>query len=382
MALEPGDPRRDGIRRYGSVDALSVRVLGRRLALTVAIALLVSTEFYFQPLHAGGAGLEFDLWQWPLHAAECLWMGMAMMLALTFAELAARGWPAGWAFALYAFALVSGAIVGASVLSALPGVGWGAHQGRRFWAEVCFWMAIGHGNAAIHVLQQRASRAADELHRAEARRIALGKEHLTARLNVLRAQIEPHFLFNALANVRRLCRDDVDAGVAMLRSLGCYLRAAWPRMHEPQATLAQEADLVGAYFAILKVRMGARLRHVIDIPAELSGHPFPSMMLLTLAENAVKHGLAPTTHGGTVVIRARATPGRLEVSVADDGVGFAAVPAGGSGIGLANSRARLGALFGSAGSLALAPNAPSGVIATLRMPLQEGSAAYEGRVRP
>jgi hypothetical protein len=358
-----------------------VRVLGRRLALTVAISLFVSTEFYFQPLHTRTAGLEFDLWQWPLHAAKCLWMGMAMMLALSLAELAARGWPAGWAFALYAFALASGAIVGTAALNPLPAVGWGANQGRRFWAEVCFWMAIGHANATIHVLQQRASRAADELHRADARRIALGKENLTARLNVLRAQIEPHFLFNALANVRRLCHDDVDAGVAMLRSLGCYLRAVWPRMHEPTATLAHEVDLVSAYFDILKVRMGRRLRHVIDIPAELSGHPFPSMMLLTLAENAIKHGLAPTTHGGTVVIRARATPGWLEVTVSDDGVGFAAVPAGGSGVGLANSRARLRALFGNAGSLALAPNAPSGVIATLRLPLQGHDTAHGTEAR-
>jgi len=381
MALEPGDPQHEGMRRYGSVVALSPRVLGRRLALTVAISLLISTEFYFQPLPAGGAGLGHDLWQWPLHAVECLWMGLAMMLALTSAEVAARGWPVGRAFALYATALLAGAFLGASMLNVEQGMGWGAFHARRFWADVCFWMAVGHGTTTIHFLQQRASRGADELHRLQARRIALGRENLEARLNLMRAQIEPHFLFNALANVRRLCRDDVDAGVAMLRNLGLYLRAAWPQMHDAQSTLAQEAGLVGAYFGILKVRMGERLRHVIEIPEELSGHPFPSMMLLTLAENAIKHGLAPTPKGGTVVIRARATPDRLEVSVADDGVGLAAVPAGGSGVGLANTRARLGALFGGAGSLALAPNAPSGVVATLRMPLQGRDVAQVTDVR-
>ena len=220
MALEPGDPRHQGMRRYGSVVALSPRVLGRRLALTVAISLLISTEFYFQPLPAGGAGLGHDLWRWPLHAVECLWMGLAMMLALTFAEVAARGWPVGRAFALYATALLAGAFLGASMLIVVHGMGWGAFHARRFWADVCFWMAVGHGTATIHFLQQRASRAADELHRLQARRVALGRENLEARLNLMRAQIEPHFLFNALANVRRLCRDDVDAGIAMLRNLG------------------------------------------------------------------------------------------------------------------------------------------------------------------
>jgi hypothetical protein len=381
MALEPDDPRHDGIRRYGSVDPLSARVLGRRLALTVAISLLVSTEFYFQPLPAGSAGPGHDLWQWPLHAVECLWMGLAMMLALTSAEVTARGWPVERAFALYVTALLAGAFLGASVLIVVHGMDWGSLHARRFWADVCFWIAVGHGTATIHFLQQRASRAADELHRLEARRIALGRENLEARLNLMRAQIEPHFLFNALANVGRLCRNDVDAGTAMLRNLGHYLRAAWPQLHDGQSTLAQEADLVGAYFGVLKVRMGARLRHVIDIPAELSRHPFPSMMLLTLAENAIKHGLAPSPKGGTVVIRARATPDRLEVSVTDDGVGFAAVPAGGSGIGLANTRARLGALFGGAGSLALASNVPSGVIATLRLPLQGRDAAHATEAR-
>jgi sensor histidine kinase YesM len=308
-------------------------------------------------------------------------MGMAMMLALTLAELAARGWPSGRAFALYAAALFAGAFLSASALLVVQGMGWGPLHDRIFWAGVCFWMAVGHGTATIHYLQQRASRTAAALHGLEVRRIALGRENLEARLNLMCAQIEPHFLFNALANVRRLCRDDVEAGTAMLRNLAHYLRAAWPQMHDAQSTLAQEADLVAAYLGILKVRMGARLRHVIDIPAELARHPFPSMMLLTLAENAIKHGLAPTPKGGTVVIRARATPDGLEVSVADDGVGFAAVPAGGSGIGLANTRARLGALFGSAGSLALAPNVPSGVIATLRLPLQGLDAAHATEAR-
>jgi len=369
MALEPGSPRQEGSRRYGSVVALTSRALGRRLALTVAISLLVSTEVYFQSVPAPQSGLGESWRLWPVVAAECLWMGAAMMLALTSAEAAARGWPAPRALALYALGLLAGALLGTAALATVHGAGWNEFRSRGFWSNVCFWMAIGHGIATIQFLQQRQAHAARALHRLEARRIALDKEHLELRLNQMRAQIEPHFLFNALANVRRLCRDDGEGGIAMLANLGRYLRAAWPQWHDPQATLAQEAELVAAYLGVLKVRMGPRLSHVIDIPEHLASHPFPAMMLLTLAENAIQHGLAPAPRGGTVAIRARATGDALEVSVADDGVGFAATAAGGRGIGLANTRARLRTQFGDAGRLELANNVPSGVVAMLRMPL-------------
>jgi len=380
MALEPGGPRQEGSRRYGSVVALTSRAVGRRLALTVAISLLVSTEVYFQPVPTDAPGLADLSRQWPVRAAECLWMGAAMTLALTSAEMAARGWTAPRALALYALGLLAGALLGNAALATLLGAGWNELQSPGFWSDVCLWMAIGHGIATIQFLQQRRVRAARALHRLEARRIALDKALLELRLNLMRAQIEPHFLFNALANVRRLCRDDVEGGIAMLANLGRYLRAAWPQWHDPQATLAQEVELVAAYLGVLKVRMGPRLSHVIDIPEHLAAHPFPSMMLLTLAENAIQHGLAPAPRGGTVAIRARATGDALEVSVADDGVGFSATAAGGRGIGLANTRARLRTQFGDAGRLELANNVPSGVVAVLRMPFALREPGQHARV--
>jgi LytS/YehU family sensor histidine kinase len=266
-------------------------------------------------------------------------------------------------------ALIAGALFGEVLLLALQGLDWGALRTRRFWSDAVFWMAIGHGNATIHFLQQRAAGAVEALHEAQMRRVVLGHQAQEARLNVLRAQIEPHFLFNALANMRRLCRNDVGSGIAMLHNIGRYLSAALPRMHHAQATLGQEADLVSAYLAILEVRMGARLRYVVDVPGELAGRLFPPMMLLTLAENAIKHGLAPAPQGGSVVIRARAEENLLEISVADDGVGFDGAPTGGYGSGLANIRERLAAMYGNAGSLGLASNPASGVTATIRMPL-------------
>jgi hypothetical protein len=369
MALGTGDVRVTGRWRSGNVAARFVRLSRRRLALTVAVALLISTEVLFQPLPVDVAGLAFDARTWLGFVAECLLMGMTIMVTLNLAEVVTRDWARGPAFAVYGAALAAGSLGGSALVIALHGLDWNAVQTRRFWADAIFWMAIGHGNATIHFLRQRAVQGAAELHRAQIHRIALGQQTLEARLHVMRAQIEPHFIFNALANVKRLCRDDIESGVTMLRNLGIYLRAALPRLRDAQTTLGQEADLVSAYLGILEVRMGPRLRYVVEVPGELSAHPYPPMMLLTLAENAIKHGLAPSPQGGSIVIRARAARDALEVSVADSGVGFAAAPTGGSGIGLANTRARLAELYGEAGRLALQPNHPSGVVATIRMPL-------------
>jgi LytS/YehU family sensor histidine kinase len=199
--------------------------------------------------------------------------------------------------------------------------------------------------------------------------VAIAKQMLEARLQVMRAQIEPHFLFNTLANVKRLCQTDAAGGIAMIDNLVRYLRAALPRMREEQSTLAQEAELVQAYLAVLKIRMGTRLRYSIDVPAALGNQPFPPMMLLTLAENAIKHGLNPSSSGGSIAIRAQAVGRMVEVYVADSGVGFGAAATGGTGVGLANTRERLAAIYGTAAGLEFVANEPQGVVAVLRVPL-------------
>jgi len=217
-------------------------------------------------------------------------------------------------------------------------------------------------------MQRRATAAAAAAHEARVHRVALGKQMLEAQLQVMRAQIEPHFLFNTLANVKRLAQTDGPASLAMLDNLTRYLQAALPRMRDEHTTLGQEADLVQAYLEVLRIRMGPRLRFEIDVPAGLRGERFPPMLLLTLIENAVKHGLDPSPQGGTIALRAERTTGGFVVRVADNGMGFGHAVSGGSGVGLANSRARLAALYGEAASLELAANDPSGVIATVRIP--------------
>jgi LytS/YehU family sensor histidine kinase len=205
------------------------------------------------------------------------------------------------------------------------------------------------------------------MQRALLERAALEREMAEARLQVMQAQIEPHFLFNTLANVRRLYDTDVSAGREMLNKFMRYLEVALPRIREGTPTLGNDAELVEAFLHVHQVRMGPRLEFDIDIPVFLRGHAVPPMMVLTLVENAIKHGVNPSERGGLIRVQARAEDRQLIVSVADTGVGF---PAGsGGGTGLANIRARLAAQFGTGASLHLDLNEFGGVTAVLALPL-------------
>jgi TM2 domain-containing membrane protein YozV len=196
-----------------------------------------------------------------------------------------------------------------------------------------------------------------------------------ARLTLMRAQVEPHFLFNTLAHVQALQEIDPPQASTMLEQLISYLRAAMPSMRDTKSTLGREIDVVRAYLELLKIRMGDRLKFFINVPVDMSGTSLPPTMIATLVENAIKHGLEPKKEGGSIAVQVRkleATsehPERMEVLVADDGLGFGAADTHGTGIGLANTRERLKMLYGSQAELAVEPNAPTGVRAIIRVPL-------------
>jgi signal transduction histidine kinase len=198
-------------------------------------------------------------------------------------------------------------------------------------------------------------------------RAVFEREMSEARLRVLQAQVEPHFLFNTLANVRRLYDQDHAAGRTMLENLMRYLEVALPRMRHNESTLERDAELVEAFLRIQQIRMGQRLAFSIDIPAALRAHQVPSTMLLTLVENAIKHGLNPSPNGGLIRVMARADSDLLILTVADTGVGFE--PGSGAGTGLANVSARLASQFGVRASLALENNELGGATATIMLPL-------------
>lgn len=207
----------------------------------------------------------------------------------------------------------------------------------------------------------------DAMRAAEADRSKLEQQTLQARLKTLEAQIEPHFLFNTLANVRRLYEVDAVAGDAMLERMMRYLEVALPSMRGERVTLGREATLIEAYLDLQKVRMGRRLAFRIDIAPTLHRLEVPPMMLLTLVENAIKHGLAPQREGGRVDIAARLAGEALELEVGDTGRGFGGDTSGG-GTGLANIQVRLAAMFGESARLTLSAREPRGLLATIRMP--------------
>jgi LytS/YehU family sensor histidine kinase len=159
----------------------------------------------------------------------------------------------------------------------------------------------------------------------------------------------------------------------MMENLKHYLAVALPQMRASESTLGREIDHVMAYLNIQQIRMGRRLAFAIDVPAELTEARLPPLMLLTLVENAIKHGLGPLPEGGRIDVRASTEGGRLSIQVADTGQGF--VKAGGGGTGLANIRARLASQFGASAKFSLALKSPHGVVATLALPHQQASSA-------
>jgi hypothetical protein len=235
------------------------------------------------------------------------------------------------------------------------------------------WTLLGALAYALFYLTREDEQQRRMLVAAECAQQGLSAQMLRARLSALQAQIEPHFLFNTLANVRRLYETTPSRGREMLTSLIDYLRAALPSMRSDSSTLGRELDLARSFLTILQMRMGERLQFSINAESGLLEMPVPPMILPTLVENAIKHGLGPLPEGGRIDIRARRAGDEMVIEVRDTGAGFTA--AGGSGVGLANTRSRLAGLYGPRASLQLAAAAPRGVVATLRLPLQAADTA-------
>jgi sensor histidine kinase YesM len=220
--------------------------------------------------------------------------------------------------------------------------------------------------ASVLYYVTRETRIAAALQATRLKSIDLDRQMAEARLQLLQAQIEPHFLFNTLAHIKRLYLIDPDQGRAMLHNLSNYLHAALSQMRESGSTLGRELALARAYLNVLQARMGDRLEVSIAVPEELYPCELPPMMLPTLVENAIKHGIAPLQRGGAVRILATRDEDRLRVTVADNGVGFQGFSGG--GVGLANTRARLSAMYGAQGLLTFAANPVRGVTVSIELP--------------
>jgi sensor histidine kinase YesM len=209
----------------------------------------------------------------------------------------------------------------------------------------------------------------------KARAAAIEKQAIQAQLQLLQAQIEPHMLFNTLANLQGLIALDPPRAHHMLDQLIHYLRATLSSSRAEKTTLAHEFSLMNAYLELMSVRMGRRLAYALQLPDRLRDVQVPPMLLQPLVENAIRHGLESKIDGGRIDVAATEQAGMLTLSVADTGLGLDAPAARratvkNTHIGLANVHERLQALYGERASCSLKPNTPSGVIAQLTMPLQ------------
>ena len=322
--------------------------------------------------------------------ANVVLIGAGPMLAAFFRH---RGWPLRLERSLIVAAVIAGVILGswaddrASQYHDQLMAAHGSHAAPRMQptADVHLFVRraldvlkdllilfIASGGLALPVYFSEKKRWAEHWRRLELEKISAQKSETDLRLTVLQAQVEPHFLFNTLASVRSLVTSDPARAAQTIDALAQHLRATLPRMRaqtgQSQSTLGEQFDICASYLELMKVRLGDRLQVELRLPAELRDLPFPPLLLISLVENAIKHGAEPKAGTTHVSLVARLEGGRLEVCVEDDGAGLTLGM--GEGTGLANIRAQLLTRFGNDAQLELLGRPHGGVSARLVTPLE------------
>lgn len=220
--------------------------------------------------------------------------------------------------------------------------------------------------ASIFFAREREAVAQADLQREKVRIERAEREAALANLRALQAQIEPHFLFNTLANVAGLIEADPAQAKRMLDSFNRFLRSSLGATRAERTTLGAEGQLIAAFLDVLQVRMGERLRYRVDIAPEIAAFELPPMLLQPVVENAIRHGLEPKVEGGEIAVRAWREGAGVRIEVGDTGVGFAPTTRG--GLGLTNLRDRLRLLYGDRAGLDIQEAVPSGTVVTVRIP--------------
>jgi signal transduction histidine kinase len=339
----------------------NLRYIGSLLAVATGIALFLAAVFgqdlwrtwqYTVFITAGCAGaIQGSLWLavrltgerrpgWPSWPWTVLAIGAGTVVGYTAGNLVAN-----WVTGLQAPTLLAGVSRQTLVpllIALVPGAGitWYFHTRERL--------------AAAEAQAQAAQRLAAE-----------------NQLRLLQSQLEPHMLFNTLANLRVLIGVDPAQAQAMLDRLIAFLRATLNASRRPLHPLSEEFARVDDYLVLMAVRMGERLQVRLDLPADLAATPVPPLLLQPLVENGIKHGLEPQVAGGRIEVGAARVDGVLRLTVRDTGVGLGAAAADGTRFGLAQVRERLRTLYGAAAELRIAPaaDADGGTLVTLTLPL-------------
>ena len=285
------------------------------------------------------------------------------------------GFPRGWRMA----ALVPTAILGGAALGTAVGNGYASHTGwpvdtepHAAWTLLAITAVVGCAMTLYFYLEGKSTHLQAELERSQ-------RQHAEAQLRLLESQLEPHMLFNTLANLRVLIGLDPAKAQAMLDHLIAYLRSTLVASRADTHTLAQEFERLADYLALMSVRMGPRLQIALDLPDALRGVPIPPLLLQPLVENALTHGLEPQVEGGSITVRAWhcADTHTLHLQVADTGTGLGPAHTAwpGTGFGLQQVRERLAAAYGPIGILTLIANNQQGTRAEVQIPLKTSTHA-------
>jgi hypothetical protein len=345
------------------------------MRLLVYLIWLVGFGFFFAAIHGLQSG-RLGTWHWWRHAVPGHMLVSACVTACFFFAFRGfekfapqrwldtimgwRDWRSGLFFSLVSvLCSVVGVVIGLAVVDQV----WLTNGLQKVLGEPGFWgQFLGLTVFISFVMGRR--------YRARWKQEALQARATEAQLKLLQGQIEPHFLFNTLANVQSLIDFDPQRAKLMLERFTDYLRASLGQLRNDRTTLAQEFAMLEAYLGLMQLRMGERLRVELSLPAELGGVELPPLLAQPLVENAIHHGLEPQVAGGTVAVSARRVDGRLWIEVADDGQGLDAPRRrGGNGVALANIRERLAARFGANASLELLPRDGGGTLARIQLPL-------------
>ncbi|MBJ2157905.1 sensor histidine kinase [Variovorax sp. IB41] len=313
---------------------------------------------------------------WADHLVYSLAIGMISWLCIDAGRLVLTGhremlWPHG----LRGIALVATGVTIGFVLGNLIGDAWsGAPRfdfldfaGHKLMTGIVITLATSTGVCYFFFSLGKSKHMRSQLDLAQ-------RDATEARLKLLETQLEPHMLFNTLANLRVLITLDPPRAVAMLDRLNSYLRMTLSGSRALAHPLSAEFDRLADYLELMSVRMGERLRYTLDLPEDLRDIPVPPLLLQPLVENSIRHGLEPKVEGGEIAVRARRNGDRLVIEVNDTGVGpDAALPSdaeeGGSGFGLEQVRERLATVFGAQSEMRLAAAPAGGTCATLSFPL-------------
>jgi len=279
-----------------------------------------------------------------------------------------RSLPSGWRLAIVlVFGIVGGFLIGVFIGNWYANVPMFARSNMTPGAGIAlFLMTLGVGLATTYYFYT-------EIRNTEMARAleASQRQAAEARLTLLQSQLEPHMLFNTLANLRALIATDPPQAIAMLDRLNDYLRATLSASRQPTHALASEFDRLRDYLALMSVRMADRLQVHFDLPDDLRTWPVPTLLLQPIVENSIKHGLTPAPEGGVITIRALQSGASLALEVIDTGVGLGgdeSASALAAGFGLVQVRERLATAYGDAATLGIAPNSPQGTVVRITIP--------------